>query len=637
MDFGVTMQRTAIALLTTLWGVLTPVTLAAAPAEAPSALVMLTLRFKDAGTGVPLPVRACVFSGINVIPPAIPETYLYQDGYHGEFFYCDGNAVLAVPIGSVTIRAGHGFEYQPLEATVTVTRPTTLTLELTRLFDMASLGWYSGDTHVHITHQPVVYDLDADDLSLVAQAEDLNFVNSMEEQILFTGTIDPLSTPNRVLFFSKEQRNAHFSHLTILGLKQWIYDQGCVEQGIACGRTLDALIYDQVHAQPGEVAVIAAHPFVTFDEFDVDGWPGVGMWRGMPIDLPAGALDAMDLLSFWNAPPPAGIDPYFRVLDAGFRIPPAAGTDCTLSTGISGPAGAYRMYVRTGIAFTMDSWIAGLKAGHSFVTNYPLFEQFEIEGAEPGDVLTHDGPTLDGAVSVVCAAEFQRVEIWGDTGLLAVFMPPNGAKVFSTSFSVARPGLTWIVARVTGYSQEWHMIPVGGQLFAQTAPIYLESSTSQSQGTRAAAAQYFLDRLDETEAVYNAIGYFPDNTRPAFDAAVAFARAYFDSLMTTPTGVEAPPLRARWSLRNAWPNPSAGGVTIDYAAPADGGEHTVTVYDAAGRAVSVLFSGSRPEGDHRVTWDGRDALGRQVASGVYFVRLRSRDAAIVSRKLVLLR
>jgi hypothetical protein len=167
--------------------------------------------------------------------------------------------------------------------------------------------------------------------------------------------------------------------------------------------------------------------------------------------------------------------------------------------------------------------------------------------------------------------------------------------------------------------------------------VYIESTNPQGWGTRAAAAQFFLDRLDETEAVYNAIGFFPDNTRPAFDDAVAFARAYYDSLMTTPTGVDAPPLRADWSLRNAWPNPSAGDVTIDYAAPAAGGEHTVTVFDAAGRAVSVLYSGWQPEGEHRVSWNGRDALGQQVASGVYFVRLRARDAATVSRKVVLLR
>ncbi len=609
---------------------------------AAAANVNLTLRFRDSG-GTTLAVRVGVFVGPLRQLPGNLDGSIFQERGPYSYFYSGGNTTISVPTGPVIIRAGRGFEYEVLDTTITVTSARTVTFRLERLYDMKSLGWYSGDTHVHISHPPVIYNLDASDLALIARGEELNFINSMEEESYFTGVIDPVSLPDRIVFFSKEQRNAHFSHLTILGLKQWLYDAGCVEDDVACGRTLDALVYDQVHAQPGQVAVIAAHPFSTFDPSDIEGWPGVGMWRGMSIDLAAGDVDAIDLLDFWNAAPPTGVEPYFQALSAGFRIPPSAGTDCTLASGDSGPAGGYRIYVRPSGAFTMDSWIAGLKAGHSFVSNYPLFTHFDVEGAQSGDVLSLNQTTLHGTVSVQCLLPISHIEIWGDTGLLNILTPPNGvAKSFATSFDVASAGLTWIAARTTGIASGWHVMPANG-LFAQTAPVYLEAgaaahdrATQSVTYTKSDAAQYFLDRLDETVTVFDTLGFFPDGTREAFDMAVASARSFYEAIANAPTDVATPSLPSAWAVRNAWPNPFGNDVQIEYVAPENGGEHTVAVYDAAGRVVSVLFSGRRDGGAHRLEWNGRDAGGRRVASGVYFVRVHSRDATSVGRKLVVL-
>ncbi len=44
---------------------------------------------------------------------------------------------------------------------------------------------------------------------------------------------------------------------------------------------------------------------------------------------------------------------------------------------------------------------------------------------------------------------------------------------------------------------------------------------------------------------------------------------------------------------------------------------TVTVRDAAGRAVRRLSAGSRPAGTFALRWDGRDSRGRLVAAGAY--------------------
>jgi hypothetical protein len=52
--------------------------------------------------------------------------------------------------------------------------------------------------------------------------------------------------------------------------------------------------------------------------------------------------------------------------------------------------------------------------------------------------------------------------------------------------------------------------------------------------------------------------------------------------------------------------------------------------------VARIASGRLPSGVHRLTWDGRDGTGREVASGIYFVRVEV-DGWTDSRKLVRLR
>jgi len=61
----------------------------------------------------------------------------------------------------------------------------------------------------------------------------------------------------------------------------------------------------------------------------------------------------------------------------------------------------------------------------------------------------------------------------------------------------------------------------------------------------------------------------------------------------------------------------------------------LAVYDATGRRVRDLAAAARGEGPHTLIWDGRDAAGRRVPSGLYWVRLRAGDAAPRARVLVL--
>jgi hypothetical protein len=83
------------------------------------------------------------------------------------------------------------------------------------------------------------------------------------------------------------------------------------------------------------------------------------------------------------------------------------------------------------------------------------------------------------------------------------------------------------------------------------------------------------------------------------------------------------------------PNPTTASTLIQYRIPAEGPVR-LAVYDVRGREVALLRRGTQPAGEHRLTWNPRDAGGDDAASGVYFLRLEF-DGSIRSRRLLLAR
>jgi hypothetical protein len=92
---------------------------------------------------------------------------------------------------------------------------------------------------------------------------------------------------------------------------------------------------------------------------------------------------------------------------------------------------------------------------------------------------------------------------------------------------------------------------------------------------------------------------------------------------------------SRLTLLPASPNPFNPSTTISFALPA-AGVVDLSVYDVSGRRVTTLASGLRAAGPHTETWDGKDASGREVGSGVYFVRLTAAGET-ATRKMVLMK
>jgi hypothetical protein len=124
---------------------------------------------------------------------------------------------------------------------------------------------------------------------------------------------------------------------------------------------------------------------------------------------------------------------------------------------------------------------------------------------------------------------------------------------------------------------------------------------------------------------------------PDLSAGVDLALPHFADIgwqlsATSSVAGEAPPPR---QLIGSFPNPfrQATSIRFTLARPS---LVDVGVFDLAGRLVKRLAAESMMAGSHVVTWDGRDAAGRQAAAGIYLYRLTTPSGS-ESGRMVLMR
>jgi len=98
-------------------------------------------------------------------------------------------------------------------------------------------------------------------------------------------------------------------------------------------------------------------------------------------------------------------------------------------------------------------------------------------------------------------------------------------------------------------------------------------------------------------------------------------------------------LPKEYSLSQNFPNPFNPTTLIRYAIPdREGRPHRINlkVYNVLGQRVRTLVNMEQAPGYYSVVWNGRDDYGRELASGVYFYRLKAGRYSS-SKKLLLLK
>ncbi len=409
------------------------------------------------------------------------------------YFHTPGSFSLELPAGRATVEVMRGFEYRPQEKEVEIVAGQTRKLEiaLTRLANLPARGWYSGDTHVHsqtfgtlaVTPPLLLHEAESEDLHVIN-----NLIHNQETRILgielFRGKLDAASRPGRLLYTNQEYRESFPGHLALLNLKSVVFPSYVGSTRVNAYPALSQVL-DAAHAQ-GAVGGFV-HPFYG------DGSNLPRRSREFPITVALGKLDFYDVMSSWSDDLDTS-DKWYRVLNLGFRIPATAGTDSFPDVWRSPAMGMVRVYVHSGSPLTYDSWLRGVTAGPTFVTNGPLLF-LKVEGKEPGEVLqfaSGQPPSVRVEAEATSFVPMEKLEILQNGKVVHTVKPDDPFQVkLATTLAVDRSG--WLAARVTGPPGEHFLMD--NPVFAHTSPIYLSVGGAPVRSPE--DARYFLGWIDE--------------------------------------------------------------------------------------------------------------------------------------------
>ncbi|MHC1769367.1 MAG: CehA/McbA family metallohydrolase [Verrucomicrobiia bacterium] len=446
-------------------------------------------RVVDDSTGQPLAARVAV-SDLNGKFVEIQGDHSHVRYLDKRWCYVDGVFTLILPASGVNLEIRRGLETLPLTVTITnleSAETVEKTFRLRRWVNMREKGYWQGDIHAHL---PV-----PKEAHLQMRAEDLNALtllylpdpdNPIPINACFTGRLDSRSTPGTELYVGHEIQDFQMGHLNLMGLTNLVRGYPEMGGGLEYWRTAPhwdlARAVRQTRDQGG--MVVWAHAC---------SLPG----RQLPIAAALGWLDAIELLT-WNDPtqlpnhwgPWLGsgmsqadfpvmraVDLYYVLLNAGFRIPIAAGTDKFYE---EIPLGSNRTYAQVEDLGSYDLWLKSVRAGRGFISNGPMLE-FHAGDLVSGNVTNFSEPRhVEARVTARSILPFTTLEIvWNGTVVGHKTVPPptdpppDGVYSMTVAATIEVDRSGWLAARVVDHPDLKNpILPRGLSVFAHTAPVY---------------------------------------------------------------------------------------------------------------------------------------------------------------------
>ncbi len=143
----------------------------------------------------------------------------------------------------------------------------------------------------------------------------------------------------------------------------------------------------------------------------------------------------------------------------------------------------------------------------------------------------------------------------------------------------------------------------------------------------------FVDAFGGTDARFDLNGDGTVDFSDFFEFVDAFGQSGQAKLLAMARDMIGLP--SETELQQNAPNPFNNETVISWFL-LEPGPARLEVFALNGQRVAVLRQGPQQAGFHRIHWDGRDDMGRSLASGVYLYRLVSAET-VLTRKLTLLR
>jgi len=305
-----------------------------------------------------------------------PDFFFQRQVYRG-----DGER-LRLPAGTYSLIAGRGPEYDPQTRTVTVPDDgprTPIAVDLTRWIDAASLGWYSGDHHVHAAgcshYESPTEGVRPEDMMRHVQGEALSIGAVLNwgpgyyhQRQFFEGRDNRLSTASTLLRYDLEVSgfpSSHCGHLVLLRLKDQDYPE---TRQIEDWPSWDLPILQWARAQ-GAVAGFAHSGWGLqvrsrdLPNYEIPPFDGIGA-NEFIVDV---THDAVDFISALDTPFVHELNIWYHTLNCGYRTRISGETDFPCIT--DERVGGGRSYVKLEGPLSYDGWCDGVRAGRCYVSD----------------------------------------------------------------------------------------------------------------------------------------------------------------------------------------------------------------------------------------------------------------------------
>jgi len=464
-------------------------------AEADS--VILSIQAFQPGVPSPVAVRAIIRkSDGSLVPgewmdPGWPRARMQGKAIGPEDF-------IRLPAGETEIVIGKGPDFYPITVRTNLSVPGArylVKVELKPVFDLFGRGWRSGDLHVHYNHgeneivrtpQETLNFCAAGGLQFVSLCQDHYGAGTLTRQQMLDVWSAFERSECKFWLGIEEPKNVWGHHVGL------VYDPWAIRSSIPYSLGIEG-----AHQQGG--VIVPVHPERIYperfwlDEFDFkqyEIYPLNNHYKAFPLNALIGHLfDGWSGISD-EAHNDILIDPYFKLLEMGYRIPLLADSDACLdriNNEIKAPGSFMSYYHLEGQPVTRASVANAMRQGRVMATTGPLV-LFSIEGAMPGSTLVPSNAAR--TVRIDASYEFNQWTLGSSNfnntepcRITQIDLFRNGEPVRTWFPKTGRTNITFDITENS--PNTWYMVRVLGNdiKFAAgyASPIYFDPSPRPRQ------------------------------------------------------------------------------------------------------------------------------------------------------------